>query len=1400
MAARVCLLSSDSTKFWQIERDGTTVTTRSGKVGEKGRSSTKSYPSEDKAIAAVEKAQRAKVLDGYLPENLDEIPMPAVNPPEIADRLRAVTLPVTALRDTVPEAYARLRQDWGVNFVDGPRGYNLWFPENKEGVEAMVGRGGDVRHVEPRLIGKKAYHDSFGLWFTGHPIFGDRQMAIAVDETLWTLDLETATAAKLHAFDGVDALREHLPVVWAADGCSLLGLRNACVCRISPAGVEPVLELRGRAPTAILPLADGRHAVLQPERLTVFRVDGTRAIVTHTIECRQAQAIGIWQRGSVLLVLGEQDGESCMVAWAVADGELYPMTRSAKRYKAAYDVRGGSFTVDAAGATMRIFNVEHVRDVALKGTPIASETVIARRTLHDVIIEALRNDIETDLDDVIASVDLGIDATYEAFGTRSTPLAYSLLRAGRGDARAKQLVRRLVEAGADVDLPTAQGMTPLALAYQAGLLEIVPVLLDAGALREPPRTALLDGATVTVASVLPYAAAAGYYEQVEGLLASGVDIDRTDHEGVTALARALAGGHHDLALMLIDRGATCDEAIFESAVRGKAHPEAVRAVVARVPEVARTELGTKMLGSAALSASVNPDDLEVPGILSAAGARNTSPACISYLIDAGLADVLAAQLAAGADPNGMHSVANAPSHPLHRALSRKNTNIDVVRALLEAGADANLVATNGRAPLTYAVSWGVEIVGLLLEHGAKVARGDFAWGPMHAAAAQNQLEVLQELHRAGGDLEEVCADGMTPLGHAAVHARIEIAQWLLSQGVDVDGGDFTALMAAARANKAELVDRLLAAGADPTREGQRGAKGLTGTAHAHAVAARATETAAKLATVSDGMTLVTVLDRDAIPALEAMLAGGASASDVLDDTGRRPLHAARSAAAIRLLVAAGANVEAADTYGNTPLQFAAARPDGLDCVRALIDAGADPNGGDRVRWRPAQRAAGAGNLEILKLLVEAGAKLDARLATTPLHSAAEGGHLECVRWLIAQGSEVVGWDEGPVDGRKSPLHLAAAGGHLDVIEALLVAGARPDDRASEPNNFDFGGRTAVHDAARRGKLDALIVLLRNDRGGAHQQPSNNGWLPIDEAKEHPDVHAFLDALGKRGATVDGWLRAREADIARAERLKTRGGFWIERLARKDWPRTPSIPEAVAKARGSGDEVRVGATGTHCLVLRAERGLMRLACGDAEGIHTVAEAPRASFKRAAAHPDGHRFLATDATTVYEIDAATRTARKVLESDGDIDDLVYAGELVLLRRGEAIVAVDAEGTTKWTLDAKDVFAWVPTGTAVIAIKPRANVLGVVWYVAAQDGLRLVGRHLEKVDHVHTSVHEGRRRTIAVGLVGKDWDVERPQELHGLSEAEGLGDPIVGFPADQAALRVLAEVEYVQRSVTP
>lgn len=54
---------------------------------------------------------------------------------------------------------------------------------------------------------------------------------------------------------------------------------------------------------------------------------------------------------------------------------------------------------------------------------------------------------------------------------------------GSGDAEHVEVVRQLVEAGADVNLPDGQGVTPLAHAEDAGYDEMVAILREAGATR-----------------------------------------------------------------------------------------------------------------------------------------------------------------------------------------------------------------------------------------------------------------------------------------------------------------------------------------------------------------------------------------------------------------------------------------------------------------------------------------------------------------------------------------------------------------------------------------------------------------------------------------------------------------------------------------------------------------------------------------------------------------------------------------------------------------------------------------------------------------------------------------------------------------------------------------------------
>jgi hypothetical protein len=100
-----------------------------------------------------------------------------------------------------------------------------------------------------------------------------------------------------------------------------------------------------------------------------------------------------------------------------------------------------------------------------------------------------------------------------------------------------------------------------------------------------------------------------------------------------------------------------------------------------------------------------------------------------------------------------------------------------------------------------------------------------------------------------------------------------------------------------------------------------------------------------------------------------------------------------------------------------------------DAVAALLDA--DPqlaNLADRAPGRLSvlHHAAGAGNLEVVELLLAAGASPSKRShdGSTPLHEAALGGHLEVARALLAAGAET----RATTNSGYSVLDAARAGG------------------------------------------------------------------------------------------------------------------------------------------------------------------------------------------------------------------------------------------------------------------------------------------------------------------------------------------------------------------------------------
>lgn len=148
--------------------------------------------------------------------------------------------------------------------------------------------------------------------------------------------------------------------------------------------------------------------------------------------------------------------------------------------------------------------------------------------------------------------------------------------------------------------------------------------------------------------------------------------------------------------------------------------------------------------------------------------------------------------------------------------------------------------------------------------------------------------------------------------------------------------------------------------------------------------------------------------------------------------------------------------------------LSAARTGDAAQVRALLEAGADPNIEQRT-YSPLMFAAGNGHIEMTRLLLERGAAVDHRdhNGDRALLWAAQRGHVETVRMLLAAGAALQS-DDDPF--RKTPLMSAASYGHVAVIRVLLAAGA-------DARRRDHTDDTALHAAATSGNAEIITMLL-----------------------------------------------------------------------------------------------------------------------------------------------------------------------------------------------------------------------------------------------------------------------------------------------------------------------------------
>lgn len=143
----------------------------------------------------------------------------------------------------------------------------------------------------------------------------------------------------------------------------------------------------------------------------------------------------------------------------------------------------------------------------------------------------------------------------------------------------------------------------------------------------------------------------------------------------------------------------------------------------------------------------------------------------------------------------------------------------------------------------------------------------------------------------------------------------------------------------------------------------------------------------------------------------------------------------------RALVEAGANLEGGDAFGNVPLMVAALN-NRAEVIRFLLQRGASIEGNRSDGLTPLKTAATLGKNEALRALIAAGADVNTQKggSLSPLMAAALMGNVETVRALIANGASV----NARLATNETALFYGAkytGTGNLEIVKMLVEAGA-----------------------------------------------------------------------------------------------------------------------------------------------------------------------------------------------------------------------------------------------------------------------------------------------------------------------------------------------------------------------
>ncbi|XP_068770430.1 histone-lysine N-methyltransferase EHMT1 isoform X19 [Struthio camelus] len=175
----------------------------------------------------------------------------------------------------------------------------------------------------------------------------------------------------------------------------------------------------------------------------------------------------------------------------------------------------------------------------------------------------------------------------------------------------------------------------------------------------------------------------------------------------------------------------------------------------------------------------------------------------------------------------------------------------------------------------------------------------------------------------------------------------------------------------------------------------------------------------------------------------------------------------------------------------------------------------------KLRFHPKQLYFSARQGELQKVLlmlvdgIDPNFKMEHQSKRTPLHAAAESGHVDICHMLIQAGANIDTCSED----QRTPLMEAAENNHLETVKYLIKAGALVDPKDAE-------GSTCLHLAAKKGHYDVVQYLLSNGQMDVNCQ-DDGGWTPMIWATEYKHIELVKLLLAK-GSDIN--IRDNEENI------------------------------------------------------------------------------------------------------------------------------------------------------------------------------------------------------------------------------------------------------------------------------